>query len=73
MPITITLSDELAKRLEAMAAEARRPVNEVVEILLAEVMEDVEFDRELPVVRLPPDSPPLTEEQVNRLRERSDT
>ncbi len=73
MPITITLNDELAERLEEMAAESGRPVNEVVEILLAEVMEDVDFDGSLPVVRLPPGTPELTDEQINRLREGSDT
>ncbi len=45
----------------------------MVEILLAEVMEDVEFNRELPVLRMPPDAPPLTDEEINRVRERSDT
>lgn len=72
MPKTITLSDELAARLEAMAAESGRPVSEVVEILLAEVMEDVEFDRKIPVVRMPSDSPTVKQEQVDPRHDRSD-
>ena len=73
MPMTITVNDELAARLEEMAAESGRPISEVVEILLAEVMEDVDFDGRIPVVRLPPGTPPLTDEQINRLRDGSDT
>jgi hypothetical protein len=67
MPITVTLSDDLAARLQTAANDMGRPLDWLVEGLLEDLLIDVEFDHGFPVLRLPRDAPPLTTEDVNRL------
>jgi hypothetical protein len=67
-PRTITLDESLAARLEALAAEAGQSVEEFVERLLRGLVDgDVHIEDGLPVLRMPPGTPPLTVEEVDRL------
>lgn len=64
---TITLSDDLMARLKSLADDAGEPVEAVVESLLEDLVAHVGFERKLPVLRVPPGTPPLTVEEVNRV------
>ncbi len=59
MPITVTLNDDLAARLQTAANDMGRPLEWLVEGLLEDLLIDVEFVDGFPTIRLPRDSPPL--------------
>lgn len=65
---TITLTDEVARRVAALAAAAEQPVEAFIERLLRGLADaDVDFEQRLPVLRMPADAPPLTATDVDRL------
>jgi hypothetical protein len=65
---TITLTDEVARRVAALAAAAEQPVEEFIERVLRGLAEaDVDLDQGLPVFRMPRDAPKLTSAEVDRL------
>lgn len=67
-PTTITLDETLAARVATLAAEAGQTVEEFVEQLLRGLVDgDVHIEDGLPIFRMPPDAPPLTVEEVDRL------
>jgi hypothetical protein len=72
MPTTITLEEGLAARLDEQAREAGQPLESFVDTLLRATMEDIEWEGRWPVLRMPPDAPPVTVEDVNRLLHEGD-
>jgi Ribbon-helix-helix protein, copG family len=65
---TITLDETLAARVATLASEAGQTVEEFVEQLLRGLVDgDVHIEDGLPVFRMPPGTPPLTVEEVDRL------
>ena len=65
---TITLTDEVAEKLAALAAAADQPVEAFIERLLSGLADaDVDLDHGLPVLRMPPGAPVLTTADVDRL------
>jgi ribbon-helix-helix CopG family protein len=65
---TITLTDEVARRVAALAAAAEQPVEAFIERLLRGLADaDVDFEQGLPVFRMPAEAPPLTTTEVDRL------
>ena len=65
---TITLTDEVARRVAALAAGADQRVEAFIERLLRGLADaDVDFEQGLPVLRMPADAPPLTTTDVDRL------
>jgi hypothetical protein len=68
MPTSITLNDRLAERIAALAAEAGQPVHAFVEHMLQGLVDaDIEIRDGIPVFRMPPDAPVLTNAAVDRL------
>ncbi len=63
---TITLKPELMARLESMAAQTGESVESLVHSLLADLVEHLDFEGNLPVLRVPPGAAPVTLEKVNR-------
>lgn len=65
---TITLIDEVARKVAALAAAAEQPVEVFIERLLRGLADaDVDFDQGLPVLRMPVDAARLTTTDVDRL------
>jgi hypothetical protein len=65
---TITVDAGLKARLEELARQAGRPVDEFVEALLKRLAAaDVRFDRGVPAFPPRAGAPPLTVEDVDRL------
>ena len=65
---TITLTDEVARRVATLAAAAQQPVEKFIEGLLRGLAEaDVDLEQGLPVFRMPADAPRLTTTEVDRL------
>lgn len=65
---TITLTDEVARRVATLAAAAEQPVEAFIERLLRGLADaDVDFEQGLPVFRMPAKAPPLTTREVDRL------
>lgn len=65
---TITLTDEVARKVAALAAAAEQPVEAFIERLLRGLADaDVDFQQGLPVFRMPAEAPPLTATEVDQL------
>ena len=65
---TITLTDEVARKVAALAAAAEQPVEAFIERLLRGLADaDVDFEQGLPVLRMPADAPRLTATEVDQL------
>lgn len=65
MPITITLSDDLAAQLQTAANDRGRTLDSLVEGMLEDMLEDIEFDRGFPVVRSSADRSPLNTQEAD--------
>ena len=71
MPTHITLSDPLAERLAVLAAEDGQPVDIFVQRLLQGLADaDIDLRDGIPVLRMPPGSPIIRREDVQRLLHR---
>jgi hypothetical protein len=65
---TITLTDDVAQRVAALAAAANQPVEAFIERLLRGLADaDMEFEHGLPVFRGLAGAPPLRSTRVDRL------
>lgn len=72
MPTTITLEEGLAARLAEQAREAGQPLESFVDTLLRATMDDIEWEGRWPVLRMPPGTPTVTVEDVDRLLHEGD-
>ena len=70
---TITMTDQVAQRVAALAAAADQPLEAFIERILCGLTEaDVALDHGLPVFRMPPNTPTLTVADVDRLSNSDD-
>lgn len=68
MSTTITLNDQLAERIAALAADAGEPVETFVERMLQGLADaDIELRDGIPLFRMPAGAPTLTSADVDRL------
>lgn len=70
---TITMTDQVAQRVAALAAAADQPLEEFIERILRGLTEaDVALEHGLPVFHMPPNTPTLTVADVDRLSNSDD-
>jgi hypothetical protein len=72
MQTTITLEKGLAARVAEQAREAGQPLDSFVDTVLRAVVDDIRWEGRWPVLRVPPDSAPVTVEDVDRLLNEGD-
>lgn len=70
---TITMTEQVAPKVAALAAAADQPLEEFIERILRGLTDaDVDLEHGLPVFRMPPHTPTLTVADVDRLSNSDD-